>query len=260
MKEKTAFGVLAAAFLATASLFVLKPMGDSFFIVADLLVASYAFVAFVFGVRAYRLHGFRNLQGKALLFLSLGLFFWFLAESAWLVYEGVLGISSPGASAADILWFAGYPLFFIGICLERRIAGALERNKRLLAMLAIVLAFCALYALVAVPVFLDAETTWIEKTVSLGYVMMDILLLTGGLAVIISFGDSRMARQWVAITSAIILFSIADIAYAYLGASYETGNWIDLLWDFDYLLMAYGFFYYRHSVQGELSKGLRRKR
>jgi len=89
---------------------------------------------------------------------------------------------------------------------------------------------------------------------------MDILLLTGGLAVIISFGDSRMARQWVAITSAIILFSIADIAYAYLGASYETGNWIDLLWDFDYLLMAYGFFYYRHSVQGELSKGLRRKR
>ncbi|MEM7815920.1 MAG: hypothetical protein QXN71_02260 [Candidatus Aenigmatarchaeota archaeon] len=262
MKEtQLAFAVILAAMAATTLLYITAPAIDNFFIIADLLVVALSFVALAFGIMAFRIHGLGNLQGRIMLLLSLGVFFWFLGELTWAVYEIVLGINSPLASVADMFWFAGYPLFFAGICLEHKVAGTkvIKKDRMFMSLFVIVLVFSSLSLYMILPVFENAEMTDIEKVVSAGYVIGDVVLLAGSFGLIISFAGGRFARPWLLITISIILFSIADIAYSYLGTAYETGSWIDLLWDFDYMFMAYAFYYYRQSFGSGLFKGRRQK-
>jgi hypothetical protein len=256
MKENhIALVVLCAVVLGNTLLYIFKPLGENFFIIADLTVILFAFTAFVFGIRAYKLHGFRSMQGKALLFLSLGIFFWLLGESAWAVYEIILGIEAPMASFADLMWIIGYPLFAAGMYYEWKITKIpVIKNRKFLVALAGMAIFVVVSYYGIMPSLENQEISPLEKSVVIGYVIGDMVLLFECSAIIISFLGGKFAMSWIIITVSIIMMSLADIAYSYLGTAYETGNWIDLLWDFGYILLAYGFFYYRHSIQGELEK------
>ncbi|MCX6814358.1 MAG: hypothetical protein NTY20_01770 [Candidatus Aenigmarchaeota archaeon] len=260
--EKTHAGLAVVGILIIADifLFIWRPLGENFFIIADLLVVVLAFASFLFGLYAYKLHGFRSLQGKALLFLSLGIFFWFLGESAWAVYEIALGIEAPIASFADLMWYAGYPLFIAGLYYEWKITRIpLTKDRKFLAVLLLmaVLILVSWYGII--PTVQNSETDLLEKSVVIGYVAGDLAIMLGCSIIIVSFLGGKFAKPWIIITMAIILTSLADIGYSYLSTAYETGNWIDLLWDIDYLLLAYGFFYYRQSVK-EIEIPVKKKR
>ena len=253
--KKTAFVILATAILANAALFYYKPLGENFFIIADLVVMGLSLTAFIFGFLSYRMHGLKSIQGKALLFLSLGVLFWFFGESIWAYYEIVLGIEAPIASFADLAWLVGYPLFAAGLFCEWKITRMpLTANRKTAMLLLIIVAFCIAGWFGIAPTIASNEMGLTEKTVMVLYVIGDLLLIIGCMAVMISFYGSIFARQWSILTAAIIVSGVADILYAYLSVSYTTGSWIDLLWNIDYMLMAFGFFYYRQSIKEKLTK------
>ncbi|MCS7105912.1 MAG: hypothetical protein NZ942_01165, partial [Candidatus Aenigmarchaeota archaeon] len=94
-------------YLFISFLYFSKPLEENFYIISDFIQILLSFLAFSFGVYTYKFYGGKSLQGKSFLFLSLGIFFWFLGETTWGIYEIVLGIKSPRASLADFLWLAG---------------------------------------------------------------------------------------------------------------------------------------------------------
>jgi hypothetical protein len=248
-KTRIGFIALVTVIFANILIFAIRPLGDSFFLLADMLVVSLSFAAFLFGIRAYMLHGFKSMQGKALLMLSLGSFFWFIGESIWSFFD-ISGMGSPVASYADIAWFIGYPLFAAGLYFVWRTAGTPKTRSRMYASIisiSLIIASAALF--LAAPLLMDTETGVIEKIVTSGYYIGDVVLASGCIMVVISLAGGRLFKPWVIITIAIVLSAAGDIAYSYMSGSYESGNWIDILWNLNYILMAYGFFYYSNTIK-----------
>ncbi len=112
----------------------------------------------------------------------------------------------------------------------------------------------ALFYLI-IPLLASPETTVIEKATTVGYVIGDMSLIAGCVVIAVSLYRGMMAKPWIIITAALVMSALADIIYSYIAVSYEAGSWIDLLWNLDYILMAYGFFYYRSSVKDIMASG-----
>ena len=243
MQTKQMAIVMALVFFADVIVFLIKPFGDSFFIVADLIVVLLAFLTFLLSVIAFRLHGLTSLQGKALLLLSVGMFLWFMGESIWAFYEIVLGIDAPTASLADVVWFAAYPVIVAGIIFAWKILQRPIRKEMPKAVLSLLIFLASSAAFLS---FIFSEQGWtLETFVSSGYVLGDMVLILSSIGLVLSMAGGKLARPWMIIAAGLILTAVADMAYSLI--TYETGMWLDLFWDASYLLLAYGFFYYRQT-------------
>lgn len=242
-------GAFIVIFLIVILLYIYEPLWNNFYIIGDSIVSILSFFAAISGFYAYRMHGFKSTQGKALCFISLGALFWFLGEFTWTIYEVVLGIEKPIASIADIFWFIGYPLFLIGVYYVYKAASTFPSKRKLTFLIIIIILICALLLCLAMPNLTAAEIAFEEKIATGGYVICDMLLLIGLIFVIACLFQSKFLRAWSIILIAILFSTAADVFYMNLSVVYETGNIIDLLWDLDYTLFAFGFFYYRETVE-----------
>jgi len=236
--------------LAVVILYVSEPLGENFYIVGDTMTISLSFAAVLSGLYAYRPHGFGSMQGRALLFLTLGTFFWFLGEFSWGYYEIFLGTETPVASIADVFWIIGYPLFLLGLYYIFRVSSNTFSKGRL-AVLAVLIAGMSLSMLyLAVPTLAGAGMSAEEKASTAGYVIGDMLLMSALMVVISSILGGKLTKPWIIILAGLFLSTIADTYYMNFQAHYETGNLIDILWNLDYLLMVLGFIYHRETVEG----------
>jgi hypothetical protein len=260
--KKTLVGliILAAVIIANIIIYTIRPFGESFSLAGDIMVMSFSFAASALGFYAYRLHGWKSVQGKAILLISIGVFLWFLGESIWSFYDIALGIEAPFPSYADVAWFLGYPFFIAGLYYVWKVTKTpLTRRRISLAYIlgAALLILMVFYA--ALPALGNPETETLEKAAALGYVIGDTALVIASSVVIISLIGGKLATPWIILIVSLILSCIADIVYTYTFASYQVGDWIDLLWNANYLLEAYAFFYYRSSIAGFLGSAGRRK-
>jgi|GEM_PF-690560 hypothetical protein len=165
------------------------------------------------------------------------------AEFTWFAYESLAGVEVPYPSLADVFWLAAYLPFIAALVLilrgYRRL-GLPLRKGAILACLVLVAAILALVTLsVTGPIFADAESTLAEKVINPAYVYLDLAILSLALLVAVTWFGGPQARQWLLVSSAFILFSVADIIFAHLSwhGNYSTGNHIDLLWLAGYLVM-----------------------
>lgn len=246
-----ASGLTLALISANVLLYLYKPLGENFYIIGDSLVAALALLAVLAGFYAFRPHGLKSVQGRALFFVTAGVFFWFLGELAWGIYEIALGIK-PVVSAADIFWFIGYPMFILGLYYVSKISSvALGKKKLAVFVAAIIVVFSSIIYL-TIPTLIDAIPLE-EKIVTAGYAIGDSVLIIGIIFVIICLFDSRFARPWSIILLSIVASTIADIYYMYFFTAYETGNLIDILWNTNYILFTLGCIYHRETVKDIVS-------
>jgi len=236
-------------FLLSVLLYVFHPFGENFYIFGDSFVIALSFMAFLSGFYAYKSHGFASSQGRALLFMTLGVFFWFLGEFTWGFYEMFLVAEKPVASLADVFWFIGYPLYLAGIYFIAKTASPSIGKRKLIILSTIALLISILMVYLALPNLTDATLSFEEKISTGGYIIGDIFLLIGIIFVTGCLWGSRFAKAWSVLLFAMVLSTVADICYAIFFSVYETGNLIDILWNLDYLLMAFGFFYYRETIK-----------
>jgi hypothetical protein len=242
-----AAGLAFALFLANLMLYLYQPLGENFYIIGDSLVTILALLTVLAGFYAFRLHGFRSTQGKALFFMAAGVFFWFLGELTWGIYEIVLA-ETPVASIADLFWFIGYPMFLMGLYYIFRIPSSMPSRRRLAILVPAVVLVFSLMVYLALPT-LAASISAEEKMATAGYVIGDAFVLAGIMFAIACLWGSRFAKPWGIIFLSMAVLTIADIFYSSFFSVYETGNLIDILWNTGYMFFTFGFIYHRETVK-----------
>lgn len=246
---KVIFSILFLIFLINILIYAFRPLGEQFYIIANLFVILFSFLAFVSGAYAFKFHGLKSIQGKALFFITIGVLFWFLGETTWGLYEIAFGIRSPIASIADLFWLIGYPIFLLGLCYVCKITSIRISKTKLVILLALIIFLLTFMTYLIKPILINNEMSFAEKTITAGYVISDTILLIALLVSITYLLGGKIAKVWFIILLAIIMATVADIYYMNFLESYETGNLIDLFWNFDYILLAFGFLYHRESVK-----------
>lgn len=244
-----AAGLAFALFLANLLLYLYQPFGDNFYIIGDSLVAILALLTVIAGFYAFRLHGFRSTQGKALFFMTAGAFFWFLGELTWGIYEIALSVENPVPSAADIFWLIGYPMFLLGIYYIFRISSSMPSRRSLAILVPAVILVFSLMVYLAFPTLADATMSLEEKMATAGYVIGDAFVLAGLMFAIACLWGSRFAKPWSIIFLSMAALSIADIFYSSFFSVYETGGLMDVLWNTGYIFFGFGFVYYRETAK-----------
>jgi len=237
--------VLLSLAIVDILLYVFKPLGENFYVIADILPILNSFLALLLGFYVFKNYGFNNIQGKALFFISLGLAFWFLGETTWGIYEIILGIETPSSSIADVFWLLGYPCLLVGFYFLFKLTIIDYSKKRLFGLaILIIFVFYLTYYLVQ-PTLTSTEMVWYNKITTAGYIVGDVLLITVLIILILQMSKSKFIKLWLIVLLAFIFTILADIYYNNFIDIYQTGDFIDILWDLSYLLLAYGLFYHR---------------
>ena len=241
-------------------LYALHPLGDNFFRILDWAVVLYALAAVITGISALRFVGAGSDQGKALLFLIAGGASWMLGEFSWAVLETLLNIENPLASIADVFWYAGYVFFAIGLYkIWNLVKTPVERNRMYPISVALVVLILLGITYATLPLLGDMTLTLIQKAVILGYVPLDFILLGEIIIIFFSFVGGGLVKPWLVIFASLSAATLADILYAQINAMYQTANFFGVLWDIQYILLTFGYFYYRQTIR-DISTAPIRKR
>jgi hypothetical protein len=239
---------LLVLFVFTAIFYIFQIPGTSYeTITNDILVIS-PFISVVGGWYAMHAYGTKNHHGKSFMYMTLGFFSWFVGESVWAIFEGLLHIS-PYPSIADIFYLAAYPLLLVGIIRELRYyKTTISPMKSLfISVMSMLLSIFVFYIMI-IPAILSKEP-FLSSIIAIGYGIADSLLIvtiSHVLMLVMDFKGGRLFHAWLYILIAAIFMLIADVLFAEYNIQYQeaipTYKRIDLLWILSYLFFSLGMF------------------
>jgi hypothetical protein len=151
--------------------------------------------------------------------LGLALALWFVAETIWMYYELVAGIETPTPSIADAFWLAGYlPFFYFLMGILRNFAGSsrsLLPPIVLISSIGVILLSNVVF-LISQSADLTSEEGIMTYLVNTAYPVADMVLIVPALAAFIQLRRGKLTfTPWAFIVTAMIIFIIADIGFAY---------------------------------------------
>src|SRR3989338_8354729 len=262
MNSKMKIALIATIIVVLLDLliFTFKPLGENLYLITDWTVVFLALAAVIAGYYAFKLHGIKTPYGEALLFLVLGSLFWALGEFSWALLETVLQME-PFPSIADMFWYTGYFLFGMGLYYIWKVIRTSVPGHRIIAAVLVALAALAISLFYGVfPHIADPGLTLIEKIVAGVFVVLDFIIIVGEIIIIVSLLGREIIKPWVVILIAGFFTAFADIMFAQIASLYESNSFFGVLWDIEYILMAFGFFYYRQAISGMLKKPVGQKK
>jgi hypothetical protein len=235
--------LLIMSFVLLSLIFFLKPGSkEAFSIFMDIVTIVIPFTAVIVGIFLIRALGVRSLQGKAVLFLTLGFFSWGLADTIWtfLVQETV--------SVADIFYFLGYILLMIGIFYGLKLSDPeMFKNPKKTWLLTGIIVVLILAYFYFYPFSWDPSIPFLENLTTAGYLIMDLLLAIPLVFLIYSLLSGMLSSAWLFIGLGVISTLIADLWYAKNFEVYYSGHPIELLWSLGYLLFIYALVHFRRA-------------
>ena len=166
---------------------------------------------------------------------------WFLAEMIWMAEEIFLNIE-PYPSTADIFYLMGYPfllLFLISYLEPVKKAITKEIFAIPLIISASVLLTCLFFALH------DVEYVGnLELTIATAYPVADAFVIVPALIGIHLFFRGQVNFMWSLVCIGIISVFIADAAFLFAQVDdwYYTGHPIEILFQWTYVLIAFGVY------------------
>ena len=144
-------------------------------------------------------------------------------------YENVLHIEAPFPSMSDVFWLSGYPILAVGLVLLIR-SRAPGRDWASLIDAAIVATGMGVLSWVFLmnPYADDLTLSLLERSISIGYPLMDIMLLAVAARLAVAPGARTPAYRLFGLS--LICLLIADTIYAkmLLDGTYYTGSLPDL--------------------------------
>ncbi|MBU1151471.1 hypothetical protein KJ632_01425 [Patescibacteria group bacterium] len=256
LKKSVLVALYSILFLVTALTYIFEMWGPFYGSVTNILYLSSTFLAFASGAYLTSTYGLRNISGKAFLFITLGLLFWFIGEFSWIYYELYLSIS-PFASLPDIFILTGFPLIAGGFLIyTKKVQIKLNRNKKIfLFVFSSLLAIAIIYILIKFEVKPEMENA--EKIVNiLRAIGHSWLLISGIIALLIAkeYQGGQLSLPWKIFIIAIIANFAGDIIQGSHPHLYEEEVPLiyisaDLLWILAYLLFSTSLFFIAFSVK-----------
>jgi hypothetical protein len=241
--------------------------GDALLYVSDLLPIICSLIAIIgvfFVVKGLKVLDFTKTAWLLILF---GLIFDFLAEGIYSILEIVLkwDMNKQFPSYADYFWFTAYIFFFISLSImltgylrSGMPLGKIRKYFLLVILLAGVVIVIVNYLLI--PILKDNETEVATKVATLFYPIADTLVvcLAAILMLIINQFDNKIiSMPWKLLGLGFIFFTFSDLVYDYLSwkGVYDSGNLIDIGWNFGYLLLGVSGVYQLRLIKSVQERG-----
>lgn len=210
----------------------------------------------VIGISISKQWGFlSSATGRAIFYISAGLFFWGVGSMIWAYYNIFLNIPAPYPSIADAAYVISWPLWSVGIINLSRGTGmkfSLERmrGKLLLFIVPVILIMLSYYLLVVVGragSVSDFSQDKFKVFFDLAYPIGDVVILS--LAVLV-FGLSlnylggRYRLPILALLLGFALNYVADFIFSYTttAGTFYVGNFGDLIFALTFFLLTFGIF------------------
>jgi hypothetical protein len=195
----------------------------------------------VLSIISAKKYGITGSHGKAWICFAVFSVMWFIAEQVWLILE-LLYHQKPFPSFADIFYVAGYPAYFLFVILYLQpVKDAITKKMVITSSLVMVG--------VLVPnlyMALNNNSGEDQLTVALGlsYPILDAIILIPALIGVSLFFGGRVNFPWSLMLIGIIGEVAADTGFQYfsLDNSYYTGNLVDILFLWSYILLAFGVY------------------
>jgi len=220
-----------------------------------------AAVASGLGVIAIFRFGVRDLHGKSILCLTIGLIFWFAADLTLLFSHYAHGKEERFVSSTDGLWFMGYVflalhlLFFLrSLKNERNTYGISTRAQSKIVIFLIILIGTAftifnLFALsMSESVISNEEPKDLQAIiVTILYPVLDLILILPSTLILITLRKHiRHYVPWLLSSISLLLSAIADNGYVidFVNGHFEHLVFWDLFYATDFIIMAGALFWY----------------
>jgi hypothetical protein len=177
---------------------------------------------------------------------TIGMIFWFLGELGWAIYTLALSVEIPYPSIADAAWILGYiPLFAAFHGYVKNFQFTISKKLFRIGALIIDLVCLGIFAYFVMTVFADmAGKEALALAFDIAYPALDLCLLGYALLALLIFMRGRIAFAWALISSALVMFALADMLFTYttLQGTYFNGHPLELAFHFGYILYALAFY------------------
>ena len=220
-----------------------------FSLIYSIMPLGWGLLGFVY---ARRWGGFASQMGRAVAFLSIGLFAWGIGNVIYGYYNLVLHVPVPYPSLADLGFSLLYPFSALGVASLFGVTGArfaLRHTSGKAGLLLIPLFFVGLsyYLLfiVARGGVITYEGDMLKLFLDVAYPVGDLVVIT--LAAVVYalsyyYLGGMFRKPVVIILVAFTLSYITDFAFAYTTTTgtFFVGNWVELLFATTFFLISYG--------------------
>ena len=221
----------------------------AFSLIYSVIPLSWGIIGFL---NARRWGGLTSLVGRAVLFLSAGIFAWGIGNLIFAYYNLVLQIPVPYPSLADAGFFLIYPLSAIGMSYLFKVTGAsfgLRSKSAKLALLIIPLLLILLSYYLLFIVARGGEISYdgdlLKLFLDIAYPVGDVIVIT--LAAVVYLFSFKYLGGLFRIPVILILIGfisnyIADFLFSYTTTTetYFVGKWVDLFYPTAFLLISLG--------------------
>ena len=210
----------------------------------------------LFGIYIAKPWGFlKSFIGKAIFYISLGLFTWGAGSMVWSYYNFFQKVAAPYPSLADIGFILSLPFWTIGIVNLSYATGArvnLKHNKRraLLIFIPVIVIIVSYYLLVVVArggIITSSFDDYLKLFFDLAYPIGDIVILSLALVVFglsLNFLGGRYKLTIFAILIGFSLMYVADFIFSYTTTigSFYNGDFGDLMFTLALFTITFGIF------------------
>jgi hypothetical protein len=198
--------------------------------------------------------GMSSAMGRAVFFISLGLFLWGLGENIWSYYNFIKDVPAPYPSAADIGFAPSIFFWIIGAFYLSKATGALYNLKKnhWAKVLAIVIPLAILipsyYIQIQVArggVLVPEDETTLKTVLDIAYPFGDFLAVTfAALVFTLSYkylgGLYRQAVIAILVGLAVMYVGDSVFSYSTTKGTYYNADWGDLLLSTGVFLITFG--------------------
>ena len=249
--------ILMTAASAIGVAYVLAQSDHNFlYLLSNGLPPLLAFVAFTVALAGLIRYGVspKNRFSTVWLGYSLGVLLWFLGESTWAVYALAYSNPDPFPSIADGFWLAGYVPLICAIVIQSWPFREFLFSRRMLTIVSMVLVLAGVLLAALIPPTFAAGNgqNFVTAVVGLAYPLLDVALLVIALPILFLYGRGTFWRPFLFVTVGLILTFAGDVLFTWtsLNGTYYDGSYLELLFHWSYLTLAYGFYLRFRSGKG----------
>ncbi len=164
---------------------------------------------------------------------------WFIAEMLW-IYQELVIKEDPFPSAADIFYIVGYPfllMFFISYLQPVR-AAITRKILGISSSISIGVLIPSLYLVLGSGIHTDV----LNATLGTIYPIFDTMVIIPAIIGVVLFFKGQVNFMWTVMCLGVICLFVADAAFLFgqNEDSYYTGNPMEILFYWTYILFAFG--------------------